>query len=822
MPTQTIVAELSVIHPQAIFYAIPLLFGAVVALAICFLALQRYHEPGAKSFMIAMASVSVWSFAYAFEIMHSDLAGKMIWHKIIYTMSSAVPAFWLLFVWQQEHHSLWRARIVPILLMIEPVIYTILTWTNESHKLLWVTIDVTHTDALPQLVLNRGIGFYVHTGITYVLVLVSVIYFLRLLRRESSTLSYLQILLLISGIMLSVLANAIHLLNLNPLPINLTPFALLTMGAVVGWFAFRFDLWDILPAAHDAVFFNTDDGVIVLNLRNAIIDLNPAAYELLDLPDRIMLGWPIDAVLPTREQGYQQLQRLLTAPLSPGPLTVEIVLAKPLPCYIDVVISQLRDRRERITGRILTLRDVTKRREMELALQAERALLTQRVEERTRALSKANAELGHAVRLKDEFLANMSHELRTPLNTILGLAEALQEEIYGDLAVRQARALTNIQESGRHLLSLINDVLDVSKVEAGKLTLEPGPVAVDSLCQSSVNFVTQVALQKRLTIKVVVDPQVKLIFGDERRLKQILVNLLSNAVKFTPTGGTIGLDVLGMPEQDMVQFVVWDTGIGIAMDDMPRLFKPFVQLDSRLTRQHEGTGLGLTLVHRMVDLHGGSIAVTSDVGQGSRFTVSLPWRIRSFAQVPQLAKSAAAVPHLLAEDPTELTHADGQRTPIPGQWPSAQIRILLVEDNETNIGTFCDYLAAKGYFVAVARSGAEALERLAEVAPDLILMDVQMPGMDGLEVTRRIRAGQIFTAVPIVALTALAMPGDRERCLTAGMNDYLSKPVSLGHLLDVIETHLPLLHLHPAQQWKRTVSTTDHVTVVELPLTDAH
>ena len=232
--------------------------------------------------------------------------------------------------------------------------------------------------------------------------------------------------------------------------------------------------------------------------------------------------------------------------------------------------------------------------------------------------------------------------------------------------------------------------------------------------------------------------------------------------------------------------------------------------------------MGLTIVHRMVDLHGGSIAVTSDVGQGSRFTVSLPWRIRSFAQVPQLAKSAAAVPHLLAEDPTELTHADGQRTPIPGQWPSAQIRILLVEDNETNIGTFCDYLAAKGYFVAVARSGAEALERLAEVAPDLILMDVQMPGMDGLEVTRRIRAGQIFTVVPIVALTALAMPGDRERCLTAGMNDYLSKPVSLGHLLDVIETHLPLLHLHPAQQWKRTVSTTDHVTVVELPLTDAH
>ncbi len=804
MPTQTIVTELSIIHPQAIVYAIPLLLGAVVALALSFLALQRFHEPGAKSFMLAMASISVWSFAYAFEIMHSDLAGKLIWHKIIYTMSSAVPAFWLLFLWQQEHHSLWRARLVPLLLMVEPVVYTILTWTNEQHKLLWVTIDVTRTQELPQLVLNRGIGFYIHTGITYLLVIVSVVYFLRLLRRESSTLTYLQILLLISGVLAALLANAIHLLGLNPLPINLTPVALLTMGAVVGWFAFRFDLWDILPAAHDAVFFNTDDGVIVLNLKNAVIDINPAAYQLLELPERIILGWPIDRVIPAHAQGYQPLQRLLTTAMLPGSTTAEIVLAAPLPRYVDVVISPLRDRRERITGRILTLRDVTKRREMELALHAERALLAQRVEERTRELSKANAELGHAVRLKDEFLANMSHELRTPLNTILGLAEALQEEVYGNLATRQVRALTNIQDSGRHLLSLINDVLDVSKVEAGKLTLEPGPVAVDSLCQSSVNFVTQVAAQKQLTVKVVIDPQARLLFGDERRLKQILVNLLSNAVKFTPAGGTIGLDVLGLPDQDMVQFVVWDTGIGIAVEDMPRLFKPFVQLDSRLTREHEGTGLGLTLVHRMVDLHGGSIAVTSEVGQGSRFTVSLPWRIRSFAQVPALTKSDT-LPLLLAEVPTPLPRMDGQ---VPAQWQGAQIRILLVEDNETNISTFTDYLVAKGFSVAVARSGAEALVRLAEAAPDLILMDVQMPGMDGLEVARRIRGGQHFTTVPIIALTALAMPGDRERCLAAGMSDYLSKPVSLGHLLDVIETHLPHLHL-PAPHWELTTQTAD-------------
>lgn len=806
----------SIIHPQAVIYAIPLLLGAAIALALCFLTLQRFHEPGAKAFLLAMASVSLWSFAYAFEIMHSDLHGKLIWHKLIYTMSSAVPAFWLLFLWQQEPHRTWRARIIPGLLMIEPVLYTILTWTNDYHHLLWSSIDVTRTQALPQLVLERGIGFYIHLGITYLLVFVSGIYFLRLLQRESSTLSYSQILLLISGIIAPLVANTIHILQRNPLPINLTPFALLTMGAVVGWFAFRFELWDILPAAHDAVFFNTDDGLIILNLKHTMIDINPAAYHLLGLPDRKMAGWSIEAVLPASEAGYQHLLQVLNSGTLAEATTVELALTTPTVHYLDVVISQLRDRRERITGRILTFRDVTKRRAMELALQAERALLAQRVEERTHELSKANAELGHAVRLKDEFLANMSHELRTPLNTILGLAEALQEEVYGNLVARQVRALNNIQESGRHLLALINDVLDVSKVEAGKLTLEPGPVAVDSLCQSSVNFIAQVAIQKQLTVNVAVDPQVKLVFGDERRLKQILVNLLSNAVKFTPKGGTIGLDVVGLPAQDVVQFIVWDSGIGIAIEDMPRLFKPFVQLDSRLTRQHEGTGLGLTLVHRMVDLHGGSIAVTSEVGQGSRFTVSLPWHIRTLAQLPMLTKSEAVVPLLLAA--VDAPPADGAHTtrPITAAWLDGQICILLVEDNETNIGTFRDYLTAKGYRIAVARSGLEALARLEEVTPDLILMDVQMPGMDGLEVAKRIRGGQTATTVPIVALTALAMPGDRERCLTAGMNDYLSKPVSLGHLLDVIETHLPALHRHKEPLWTEANQRVDGTSLVNL------
>ncbi len=402
--------------------------------------------------------------------------------------------------------------------------------------------------------------------------------------------------------------------------------------------------------------------------------------------------------------------------------------------------------------------------------------LERRVAERTAELSVANAELARAARLKDEFLAAMSHELRTPLNAILGLSEALQTEVYGPLNGRQLKSLCSIEESGRHLLSLINDILDVSKIEADKLELAIGPVSVESVCQASLGLVKQDAHRKRLSVSTSLDGQVTTIQADARRLKQILVNLLSNAVKFTPEGGAIGLEVVGDVEGQAVRFTVWDTGIGIAPEDMGRLFKPFVQLDSRLSRQHAGTGLGLVLVHRMAEMHGGGVTVESELGKGSRFTVSLPWKA--------------------VEESGEVGAREGEGEESAG--PSAPVSLppctpatlLLAEDNEANIQTISDYLLVRGYQVTVARNGAEAIERAVERRPDLILMDIQMPGMDGLEAIRRIRAEVELTTVPIIALTALAMPGDRERCLAAGANEYLSKPVSLRGLVREIEAQL--------------------------------
>lgn len=402
-------------------------------------------------------------------------------------------------------------------------------------------------------------------------------------------------------------------------------------------------------------------------------------------------------------------------------------------------------------------------------------------EERAAALRVANAELARAARLKDEFLASMSHELRTPLNAILGISEALREQVYGAINENQISALHNIEESGRHLLSLINDILDLSRIEAGKLELEIDPISVESVCAASLRFIHQMAQHKQLKISAQYDPDVKIIHADERRLKQVLVNLLSNAVKFTPANGAVGLEVWSEPQHETVHFTVWDTGIGISTQDLIKLFQPFVQLDSSLSREYPGTGLGLVLVHRMVELHGGGVSVLSDPGKGSRFTVSLPWQKEN-----TLALAAEKEPAELGDNKM----LSSVLLTVGGNAEASAPLILLAEDNESHRKTLIDYLRGKKYRVSLSREGNEALAQAREERPDLILMDIQMRGMSGLDAIRNMRQEVGLHTIPIVALTALAMPGDRERCLEAGANEYLSKPVSLKKLLTVIETQL--------------------------------
>ena len=431
-------------------------------------------------------------------------------------------------------------------------------------------------------------------------------------------------------------------------------------------------------------------------------------------------------------------------------------------------------------------------------------------------LTQRNAELARATRLKDEFLANMSHELRTPLNAILGLTEALQEEVFGSINPKQRKHLQTVERSGTHLLELINDILDVAKIEAGQLELDCQLTNIALLCNSTMAFIKQQALTKRIQLQLILADNLPELYVDRRRIRQVSLNLLNNAVKFTQEGGKIRLEVshhqqsIDPPQlqgitrvniyptsadlnrdldsregrvevREYIKIAIVDTGIGIAPEHIHKLFQPFSQIDSALNRQYSGTGLGLALVKQIVELHGGQVGLTSEVGRGSCFWILLP--IHCANELPSTPSQCCA-PELPTSAPPNL---EPDATVTAAQLTGL---ILLVEDNEANVMTICSYLEAKGYRLIVARSGIEAIDLTKSAHPDLILMDIQLPGMDGIEAIRSIRRDPDVVAVPIIALTALAMTGDRERCLAAGANEYLSKPIKLKQLTMTIQQFL--------------------------------
>ncbi len=375
-----------------------------------------------------------------------------------------------------------------------------------------------------------------------------------------------------------------------------------------------------------------------------------------------------------------------------------------------------------------------------------------------RQLERQSAELEVASRHKSEFLASMSHELRTPLNAIIGFSEVLLERMFGELNERQDDYLRDIWSSGRHLLELLNDILDLSKIEAGQMVLNRSEFAIRESLEYCLSMVRERALKQRILLSLEVDPQVGLLDADRLRFRQVVLNLLSNAVKFTPDAGRVDVRA-SIRDQDLVVEVA-DTGPGVAAEDRQRIFDSFQQ-GARLSGQAEGTGLGLTLSKRILELHGGRIWVESEAGKGSTFGFALP--------------AGSGEPTLTSGPPVSLD--SGLPTELaPGPGPT----VVVVEDDRRSFDLLRAYLEAAGARVVGARDGEEGLDTVRRLSPAGVILDILLPGIDGWEVLAQLKADPGTAAIPVIVVSML---DERGRGFALGAAEYLVKPVGKDQLL---------------------------------------
>jgi signal transduction histidine kinase len=584
---------------MTLIFAITIL-SAIVAAALALYAWRRRSTPGATSFSLLMSAVALWSVGVVFGLASPDLPTKMIWAKFVFFGIVTVPFAWFTFTLEYTGRERWLTTRMLLLLAVEPFITLALAWTNEAHGLVYTSTVLDSSSGYPMVQATFGVWTWVHTVYAYLAILAgSIILGWAAIRMPQ--LYRRQAIVLLIGSLVPWISNIISVAGLSPLPLlDLTPLSFTLTGIVFSWGLFQYRLLDIVPVAREMVIEQMSDGLMVLDVRDRVADINPALQRTIGLPIVKILGQRVDVILPM----WNDLSKSSTIPVATH---TEIMLGESDQRRdYNLRIAPLFDQRQHFTGRVVTLHDITD------------------LHRTQRELEKAKNAAQAADHAKSNFLATVSYELRTPLNTINGYSSSL----LADAKINSPTSigyLEKINLAAQHLLNLANNLLELTKLEMGTLAPNPHVFDLTSVVREVVSTVQPLADKNDNTIQIHFD-NVAGMNSDKDKVQQILLRLTHNACKFT-RHGRVTLDI--HREDGWVTFYVRDTGVGIAPDHLPHLFEPFTQSDSTIVRQYGDTGLSLALSKRYCTMLGGSIQVESELGEGSLFTVRLPIRLEA-------------------------------------------------------------------------------------------------------------------------------------------------------------------------------------------------
>ncbi|MFK7847642.1 MAG: histidine kinase N-terminal 7TM domain-containing protein [Rhodothermales bacterium] len=854
------------------------LIGALSTLPLILYAWPRRHFPTVPYFITGSILVFLWCLLSGIDLTFLDnLRARTFINNVIYLPIAFSSVNWLFFALSFIRQEKWLNWQFLLLCSIVPAITTVLAMTSTNHTWMFGPAEASDTSFTRDL-----LGwFWIHTAYSYAAILTGSVLIVRSVLGKSRIYKN-QGWVMIFGALIPFSANIGYLFFRETLNIDITPLSMSASAVLFAWGIFRYKLFNLAPIARATVFDCVTDPVVVLDTSERVVDLNPSAASLMNLPKKELIG--------------EQLSEACLFPLNEltdyGNNRDEIILLK------DNVETCFRVSSKPITGgkgehlgRLLMLHDITSLKKNESELKQ----------------AKDNAE--KAASAKSEFLATMSHEIRTPMNGVIGFTSLLLDT---DLDAEQYEFVNTIRNSGNSLLSIINDILDFSKIEAGKVKIDNHPFTLHTCIEESLDAISHRANQKSLDLAYFVHPSVPhVISSDATRLRQILINLLDNAVKFTGSGEiTLLVTTEKYPKEVAAPFIlkfsIHDTGVGIPEERKANIFDSFTQVDSSTTRRFGGTGLGLAICKRLVEMMGGSIGVDSIPGMGSEFffTIAAGEIQRSDLISPadsvikgmlgqhllivsvnetrcnrlahlfnlwgihgQFASSSFDVlkaienrssdesgktfdailidhhlPDLDAVALSRTLQATGNKEPVfligtrnftPAasklnmagviEKPIKQARlkkalqtslawknslsskaeylifdpklgnryplnILIAEDDAINQELARLFFKRLGYEPHIVSNGLQVLEALEKQEYDVIFMDVYMPEMDGLETTRRIIYDYQDRIRPvIVAMTASVTLHDRNECELAGMDNFISKPIHLEHLIRILK-----------------------------------